>query len=412
MTAWVPLLEGELAERAHDALEELGDALLAAPARTTHGPGLGPGSIGVALAHAYLDEVRPERGHLDRAGELLVDALDWFTGQPLVPWLYEGWTGLAFVLEHFARNFFELDLDPSRDPRQTMDAAVQALVARSPEIDGYEFFLGHSGHALYALERSTAIGAGLFESVLAALEQLATRDGELVTWFTPNDTIHVEKARYPRGHHNLAVGHGMAGCLGVLVSAHAAGLAVARTRRLVEGGIAWLERQRLPAGAPSVFPWILAPGEPPRPARTAWCDGDPGIAAILIRAGHSLGNPALVRSGLEVLREAASRPIEATGIVDAGLCHGAAGLAHVYNRMALATGGDPVLVAAARNWYRWILDRRQPGRGVGGFTYWHEFGHAWEPLTCFRGGAAGTALVLAAGLSPTPPAWDSLLLLS
>src|SRR5437660_825017 len=83
------------------------------------------------------------------------------------------------------------------------------------------------GHALYALERAPAIGAALFESVLSALEQLATRDGDLVTWFTPNDTIHVDKARYPRGHYNLSVGQGIAGCIGVLVKAHAASLAPA-----------------------------------------------------------------------------------------------------------------------------------------------------------------------------------------
>src|SRR5205807_5631051 len=94
--AWRPLLDGELAARAHDALDDLGDALLAAPLRTPSGPRLGTGSVGVALAHAYLDELRPDRGHLDRAGELLVDALDWFAGKPLVPWLYEGWTGLGF----------------------------------------------------------------------------------------------------------------------------------------------------------------------------------------------------------------------------------------------------------------------------------------------------------------------------
>src|SRR5207253_8138289 len=97
---------------------------------------LGPGATGIALAHAYLDELRPDRGHLDRAGELLVDALDYFAGRPFVPWLYEGWTGLGFVLEHFARHFFELDLDPDRDPRRTMDAAIASLVARAPELDG------------------------------------------------------------------------------------------------------------------------------------------------------------------------------------------------------------------------------------------------------------------------------------
>jgi lantibiotic biosynthesis protein len=127
-----------------------------------------------------------------------------------------------------------------------------------------------------------------------------------------------------------------------------------------------------------------------------------GIASILIRAGRALEDPVLAASGLDVLRATASRPIDETGIVDAWVCHGGAGLAHLYNRIAHETG-DEALSAAARRWYRWILDQRRPGEGIAGFRYFHEVTREWGPLTSLRGGAAGTALVLAAGLSSTVP---------
>lgn len=407
MTTWAPVLDGALAARAREALDDLGDALLRVP---FVGPGLGPGAIGVALAHAYLEELRPDRGHLERAGDMFSDVLAFFTRQPLVPWLYEGWTGFGYLLEHFARHF-GLELPPDEDPRLAMDESVRRLVASSPEIDGYEFCLGHAGHGLYALARAASVGPGVFEAVLTALEALATRDGDRVTWFAPHDIIHVEKERYPDGHYNLGVAHGVAGCLGVLVSAYDAGIARDRTRPLVEGCVRWLDSQRLPDGAPSVFPWIVAPGEPPRPARVAWCDGDPGVAAILIRAGRALGEPAIARRGLDVMIAAAARAPETTSIVDAGVCHGGAGLAHVYNRMAQETASAE-LAAAALRWYEWVLDQRRPGHGIGGFMYQHEISGEWSPQTGFSCGAAGTVLVLAAALALVSPAWDSLLLLS
>ena len=46
---------------------------------------------------------------------------------------------------------------------------------------------------------------------------------------------------------------------------------------------------------------------------------------------------------------AANRPPDQTGVVDAGLCHGSAGLAHLFNRMYQMTA-EPILADAARLW--------------------------------------------------------------
>ena len=52
---------------------------------------------------------------------------------------------------------------------------------------------------------------------------------------------------------------------------------------------------------------------------------------------------------------AAKRPRGFSGVVDAGLCHGAAGLGHVFNRLFQATG-EQRLALAAREWFSVALD--------------------------------------------------------
>ena len=97
---------------------------------------------------------------------------------------------------------------------------------------------------------------------------------------------------------------------------------------------------------------------------------------------------------------------------DAGLCHGAGGVAHLFNRMSQATGEER-LAAAARSWYAAALAFRQPGLGVGGFRSWAadpSGALGWRNDPGFLEGAAGVGLALLAAVSPVDPAWDRLLL--
>jgi hypothetical protein len=117
---------------------------------------------------------------------------------------------------------------------------------------------------------------------------------------------------------------------------------------------------------------------------------------------------------LAVARRAAQRPPEQSGVRDAGLCHGAAGIGHLFNRMYQAMG-DPTLGEAARFWFGRTLDMRRPGRGVGGYQAFHPVSpgdDTWVDDRGFLSGSAGIALALLAAVSPVEPAWDRVLLIS
>jgi hypothetical protein len=153
--------------------------------------------------------------------------------------------------------------------------------------------------------------------------------------------------------------------------------------------------------------------KPAASARLAWCYGDLGIAAALLGAARCVDEPAWERAARATAHRAASRPPEQAGVKDFGLCHGSAGLGHLFNRLYQATG-DEALAEAARFWFQGTLEVRQPGRGAAGFAAYRELhpGQAdWADEPGLLVGAAGVALALLAATTSVEPEWDRMLLI-
>ena len=95
--------------------------------------------------------------------------------------------------------------------------------------------------------------------------------------------------------------------------------------------------------------------------------------------------------------------------MDASLCHGTAGLAHLYNRLFQSTGERDFAVEA-----RYWIERTLEYRGVGGIAGYRraEFDGTQIDDTGLLNGAAGIALALLAAASNVEPGWDRAFLLS
>ena len=115
------------------------------------------------------------------------------------------------------------------------------------------------------------------------------------------------------------------------------------------------------------------------------------------------------REALRLARGVAERSFAQSGVKDCGLCHGAAGVGHLFNRMFQASG-ESRLKDAARGWFRRTLEMRHPERGIAGFAAFRP-GH-WSNEVGILEGAAGIALALLAAVTPAEPRWDRMLLLS
>jgi len=329
------------------------------------------------------------------------------------PSLYGGFTGVAWAVAHLQQDLFESD---SEDSTKAVDEALRDLTNRQAWRSNYDLVGGLVGLGVYALERLPARAAvACLEGVLDRLDEISERRSGGVTWHTAPELLPPWQLKLcPNGYYNLGLAHGCPGVIALLGAVWAVGIRRKRVRRLLEGAVAWLLRHRRRSRSGSQFSAWIVPGGDREDCRSAWCYGDPGVAAALLCAARSVGEPTWELEALRIARRAAARPPEESGVLDAGLCHGASGLAHVFNRMYQTTG-DPVLGRAARFWFERTLEMRKPGRGVGGFRALQarqDGTRFWEDMPGLLNGAAGIGLALLAAATPIEPEWDRMLLLS
>jgi lantibiotic modifying enzyme len=350
----------------------------------------------MALFFAYLGQaLGDDRAQLTSV-RLIEGVLDGAAGEFQTAGLYTGFIGVAWALAHL--DGWLLDLSEV-DPDEAVDAALERLLTTSPWRADYDLIGGLIGIGVYALERlprQTAYTS--LNLVVARLAELAERVDAGARWRTPSNALY-----------DLGLAHGVPGVIALLGKACGAGISDTGARRLFAEAATWLMGQRLPASNGASFPSHVAPGVVPRPSRSAWCYGDPGVAAALLVGARSAGAPLWEAAALAVAEATAARPAAECGVLDAGLCHGAAGLAHIFNRLYQATGTS-VFHAAALRWVDRVFDAHARGRGVGGFGPLADGSGRTE--AGLLEGAVGIGLVLLALATPLEPRWDRVLLLS
>lgn len=405
---WHPLLSGPPADRTLEAVHEIAATLPSASEA-----GLAGGQAGQAVFYAYLALHDNDEAQADRAAALLESAVETVATRPLPPTLYTGFPGVAWATEHLQGRLFEPGED-DEDPSLGIDEALLGALERSPWPGDYDLITGIVGIGVYALERlPRPTAAACLERIIERLAELAERTPEGATWFTEPERLPPwQREINPNGYYNLGVAHGIPAIIALLAGAAAGGVAGARP--LLDDTVRWLLAHRLEPGADSCFGSWFYPGQPANASRLAWCYGDLGIAASLLAAARAVHEPAWEREALDLALAAALRPSQTAMVRDAGLCHGAAGIGHLFNRMYQSTGEER-LADAARFWLGHALEIRQPGEGIAGFRAWaaeQDGESSWRTDPSFLEGAAGIGLALLAAVSAVEPAWDRVLLVS
>jgi hypothetical protein len=240
---------------------------------------------------------------------------------------------------------------------------------------GYDLISGAVGIGAFALESDD------HELALRVLETLDTR-GE-AHWHTPPDELaEPERVLAPSGYRNLGLAHGVPGVIALLARFVARDIDRSRSTRLLDRAVALVLETASP------YPmWVPSPE--PAGGALAWCYGDLGVAISLVSAGVFAGHREAYDVGLKLARGAAGW----SRAYDASLCHGAAGVLHLFNRLAQTTG-DPVLHDAAMRWLAIALARRDEVQDATLLT-----------------GTVGVALALQAATTDVEPTWDRRLLI-
>jgi lantibiotic modifying enzyme len=411
---WVPLLDRSHADAALRSLAEVTEVLqnLDQHREIDHEfrgqPfSLGSGGAGIALFFAYLEKSGLSLGARQSAFEQMNRAIEAVASQYTGPSLYSGFTGVGWAAEHVTKLLAESGDDLNSD----LDSALEQYVGTSPWKDDYDLISGLAGVGVYCLERPGSPTANhALELIVDRLYEMAERSEDAVTWFTPPSLlIRMQTERYPEGFYNLGVAHGVPGVIALLGRTCSSGIAKEKASWLLERAVTWLLKQRLPDGASSSFADVILPNGPQSGhCRLAWCYGDAGIAAALLLAARCAGNQSWEEQALAIARRAARRDPGTSGVTDACVCHGSAGLAHIFNRIYQATH-DELYADAARYWLDRTLKFRDPAKGAAGYLTWgagEKETVELQPKLGLIQGIAGIGLVLLTALSDVEPSWD------
>lgn len=397
------------------------------PARREHRQHLAYGPPGIALLH--IERAVRGMGPWQRAHEWLAAT----SGQPLtsgphshpfygVPAFAHA---LACAADHlpgaYRRALDTMDQQLVVDVRHRLDTAHRRVDAgRLPHLAEFDAIRGLTGYGAYLLRRDPeGPTARAVLDYCVRLTEPITHDGErLPGWWTRTGPSGRPDDRFPGGHANNGMAHGIGGVLALLALAARKGTLVDGHHAAVRIILAWLDRWRENTGGAPAWPYWVTRDEmrnghllPSQPRRPSWCYGTAGLARAQQLAALALDDANRQLDAENALVAALADPDQLRFMTDSGLCHGFAGLVHVAARVA--EDAHPTTVSQLRAALRVPLAAATPPDTdpelMAGVLVQDE-----KQGPGLLNGAAGIALALLAPTTATPPgsAWDACLLIA
>ena len=412
-------------------------------ATTARGHDLAQGSAGIAVLFAHLAQAFDSPSYRDLAVSYANDCIDAAATSRRID-LFSGLAGVAWATSHVARV-----LDVSRHAGAAADAVVPLdgdvsvgvatvdaedtdMTGDDPSDDAlgevllvsleesqwrghYDLVSGLVGLGMFALQRrARPWAAPMLGAIVERLWDWADVSPAGAGWLTPLRLLpDWQHATFPNGHYNVGLAHGSPGVVAMLAHALTVLPDPARGRELLTLASRWLATEAMRDPAKSIRANFASGAKQQPSGRVAWCYGDPGAAVALLSSARALRDPVLEEIALHVARRAAARDLAGSGAVDGGFCHGAAGVAHIFNRLFQATG-EEYLRHAAINWAHHILTFRRSDNVLAGFYRYlkdPESGNVdYQDEPGMLEGAAGIALVALSFTRAHEPSWDHWLL--
>lgn len=417
---WASILEGAVAEQASRTITAIADELrlmIDAPdqAAISGSPISGSleGYAGMALFFAF--KARSKAAD-DRDEACARACFERAIGEAdeLPPTLYRGFVGVAWM----AAAFPELTGPPGVELMEHVDEVIEELIDWQTRVGvtwAFDLFNGLVGLGVYSRARAGSRGDAFIGGILELLKRRSyVIRGGLAWNSSARDLSATLVSKFPDGRTELGVAHGCAGVLGFAAAVHGSTSAPALAEEIARGAIHFLlalasdhPHAELPpvVSVADARPLLAPPGTP---GPTSWCNGSFGIASVLRTATARYGSDAECAAAHEFARQMAA--VAPPRAIEAGLCHGALGIAHMFARLFHDTA-DCIFRDAAIRWVRAAFAVQTPGIGIAGWQA-RDTDDVVRANPGFLVGASGMGLALLALATDVSPVWDQLLLLS
>lgn len=271
------------------------------------------------------------------------------------------------------------------------------------EIGNYDFLHGSLGIPYYLLYNYDSDNNKYFKNYLNQLNFMVKEDSEII--LSSFDFVSYQKKE---NETNLSLSHGIASilkfCLICIEKKTCEKISHLIIRKIINYYL-----RHVNDGANYYFNDVI--GKPQqRASRLAWCYGDLGISFILLQASIKIKDKKLEEFATQILIDSCNRkkPNE-TFVSDAGICHGASGIAYLYHLTWRITNIN-LFKETSLYWFNQTLDFGKWPDTITGFKASSNDGRYNESSGLLEGDA-GIGLVLLRLLS-TKPEWNYSIMLS
>jgi lantibiotic biosynthesis protein len=339
---------------------------------------------------------------------LILEVFQGIKKNNISPTFGTGLAGIGWTIEHLSKNGF-LKLD-TNSLIGNFDELLYSCMLQYIRVRNYDYFHGALGIGVYFLNRTSCKKSNRYISNLVdELEKISTIFPYGIAWES-NTSIDDE------GCFNLSLSHGLASIISILTRVYRANINSEKTRSLISNAIDYLihfKRDTYDSGY--IFPAFVSKIgiHDNSKGRLSWCYYDLGISVALWNAGQTFNNESWKQEAVNTLLSTTNiQDINKAGVMDAGLCHGATGIAHIYNRVYNYTGIENFKNSAIY-WFQQSLKMDGFKDGLVGYKTCRplELGGLQNDYS-FIEGIAGIGLAMISAVSDMNPAWDSVLILS
>jgi len=374
--------------------------------------GLYTGGMGIALFNFYYSQIT-NQGEYYKIGsekiEVLIDNINSIKSNTYCG----GLAGVCWGFEHIIEKKF-IDLD-SYEFLEELDELLEKNMNYCYSSNNWDFLHGASGITYYFNKRYSNTKSlkirKIIEDSLVFLDKITIKEAN--GRYKLESIVNIEKQE--KGF-NICLSHGISSIVCLLAKLYKNNIEKEKVKNLINGFVSYILAQQYSdiQNKESFFPSTsLETKKANDKSRLAWCYGDLGVAMAIYQAGIALNNSKWIDKAMKVfLFSSTKRDLKNNSLIDAGLCHGTAGVGHIFYRMYWNTKRIEFKVAADF-WFNETLKMAYHEDGLAGFKAWHtdKYG-GWVNEAGLLEGVAGIGLALMSYYYEIEPDWDECLLLS
>ncbi|MGB3949059.1 MAG: lanthionine synthetase C family protein [Bacteroidia bacterium] len=364
------------------------------------------GGSGIILFYLYLYKETKKEMYYKRAEHLVLILVDSLNKNKFSMDFATGCSGALWMLKHLSENnFIEI---PANFFDEKIISLMKDFSISQIKNRKFDFLYGGLGPILFFIEDGWANESEFNEKILSLLKNNSIENGDGVFWdgsfFCEDENLEV----------NLGLAHGIPSIIYFLVKLCSENKNKSQHTIFLKKSVDWLLSNKIGnEKSISLFPTVIKNKDKHLNSRLAWCYGDLGIASILWQAGKVMKDDYIKNEAVDIMLHASKRTdLYENQILDAGICHGTAGVAHIFNYFFKETR-IATFKEVGDYWISETLKMaKHTNSNVAGYKVWLGESRQWVDEYGLLEGGAGIGLVLLSYISDDTLSWDRCILLN